>query len=107
MAGCGCNNKNNEPKKKCPVCHTESNYINYLVVKTVVKDEFKKLIKEDKYYTCNEKDCDVVFFDELEDQIFLLKDISLTADFEGVTKNNKEDQRGGGCKGGCSGGCNH
>ncbi|WP_026478050.1 hypothetical protein [Alkaliphilus transvaalensis] len=100
MSNCGgCSKKIQEATKKCPLCHRESDYLHYLVVKSVVKEDLKKLVISEKYYTCKNSECEVVFFNGVEDVVYLLQDIDLSSDFNGVTKTKKPQ-----C-GGCSGKC--
>ncbi|MBM7615253.1 hypothetical protein [Alkaliphilus hydrothermalis] len=99
MAGCGCKNKNNikEIMKRCPLCHDKAHSISYPAVKMVVKEELKELVVAGVYYACDCKDCEVVFFDEDGEQIFLVIDVDFGADFKEVTKEGIKS-----CGGTCS-----
>ncbi|AKL94130.1 hypothetical protein CACET_c06200 [Clostridium aceticum] len=100
MAGCGCSKKNEKTKKECPLCGKPSGNIHYLAIRPVVKEDLKKLVQEDSYYICNNSDCDVVFFNEETEIIFLTRDIDMTSNFYEVSKSNTKCSKGcGGCKG--------
>lgn len=111
MAGCGgCGKKRKEPPKhECPLCKEPGNYVHYLVVEEVVQESLKHLVVESVYYVCHNASCDVVFFDQGDNQCFLISDINFQADFHGVTKSKDCGQCTGG-SGGCGqcsgGGCN-
>lgn len=98
MASCDCNRKKDIIEKNCPLCKGRSKNINYMAVRFVVKNELQKFVQNDGYYICNNRDCDVVFFNEEENLIFLTRDINMTADFSRVSGQGKDC-----CKAGCKG----
>lgn len=98
MLGCGCTRKTEATLKNCPLCKEKCKSLNYMAVRPVVKEDLQKFVCQDQYYICNNEDCDVVFFNEGEEQIFLTRDINLTADFQEVTKKDK-GSCGKSCKG--------
>ncbi|AOY76042.1 hypothetical protein [Clostridium formicaceticum] len=102
MAACGgCNKKSNTQKKKCPLCKKLSGSIHYMAIRPVVKEDLEKFVQKDNYYICNNADCDVVFFNEGEDIIFLTRDINMAANFQEVSKNHTKCNKGcEDCKGG-------
>lgn len=95
--GC-CNNKLEKKTFICPICKSAAEEVHYVVVETVLKEDLKDLVANNSYYTCTNKDCDMVFFSEDQKQMFLTQDIDYTADFKQVTKAKE------GC-GGCGGKC--
>ena len=99
MSCCNNNIKKETPKKKCPLCNQEGEYIHYSVLKNVVKTDLKDFVEYQNYFTCINSDCEVVFYSEDEGQCWLVQDIDLSADFDAVTKIKKQD-----CSS-CSGGC--
>lgn len=101
MSGCGCNRKTEAISKNCPLCKEECKGLNYMAVKPVVKEDLQKLVQQDQYFICNNGECDVVFFNEGEEIIFLTRDINMSADFQEVTKKEK-----GSCGNNCHG-CGH
>lgn len=96
-----CNNKTQKdtPQKPCPICKLEGDYIHYAVLREVVKEELKRLVDNQSYYTCINSDCEIVFFSEDENQFWLIQDIEMSSDFDSVTKLTKKDCSS--CKGGC------
>ncbi|KAB3530237.1 hypothetical protein [Alkaliphilus serpentinus] len=96
----GCCNNNYGLKKtmECPLCKASSEAVHYIVVETVLKKKIKNQVIPDSYYTCSNEDCDMVFFSEDHQQMFLTQDIDFSADFNKVIKTHD------GCSGGC-GGC--
>ena len=101
---CNCSNKKEKIFKKCPVCKELSDNIHYMQVKPVVKKEVEKLVQEEMYYICKNDNCDVVFFNDPQDIIFLTRDINMTADFnEGLPAGDSPCGKDGcsGCHGKC------
>ncbi|SCY66056.1 hypothetical protein [Alkaliphilus peptidifermentans] len=99
--GC-CNNKHNVNKVKCPLCKIEGEAIHFLVVESVVKKELASIVIDEQYYTCRNSDCEVIFYNESYEKIFLIQDIDLSSDFKNVTKSSKST-----CGSGCGKKCNH
>jgi len=63
--------------------------VHYLVVQTVLKKDLKDQVINTNYYTCSNKDCDLVFLSEDHQQMFLAQDIDFTADFNEVIRQQK------------------
>lgn len=101
VTSCNCNKMKEESSKKCPVCNKLSDAIHYMLVKPVVKDEVQKLVQREQYYICRNDDCDVVFFNDYQNIIFLTRDINMAADFNEISKQGNPS-----CNKGCSG-CNN
>ncbi|SET27300.1 hypothetical protein SAMN05660297_01867 [Natronincola peptidivorans] len=99
MTACGCNRQTDELERQCPLCKEKSKNINFMAVKPVVKQDLQRFVQKDNYYICRNTNCDVVFFNEEENIVFLTRDIDMSADFSEVSKNNKHK-----CQKGC-GGC--
>lgn len=104
MTSCGCNKKKNILEKECPLCKKKAKDLHFMAVKLVVKEELQKYVHQDQYYICNNNDCDVVFFNETGEFIFLTRDINMKANFQEVSKQGEAS-----CKKGCNGcnGCGH
>ncbi|ABR47427.1 hypothetical protein Amet_1219 [Alkaliphilus metalliredigens QYMF] len=95
-----CKSRLVKKEKKCPLCHEQGNSLYYMVVEAIVKEELMSLIRKQYYYICHSKDCDVIFYNDEEDQIFLTQDVNLGADFQAVTKQGS-NQCGKGHHGNC------
>lgn len=89
-------------KQPCPLCNMVGNHIHYLAVERVVKEDVVSQVKRETYFTCVNDNCDVVFYNEYNDGIFLAQDINMGADFDEITKTNKNkcnsNSKCGGCK---------
>jgi len=95
--------KKDPPKMNCPLCKAEGEYIHYLAIEKVVKEELIYFVEAQNYYTCFNQDCEVVFFSEDKEQFWLIQDINLASDFDSITKLKKSNC--GGCGGGCGSSC--
>jgi len=89
--GCCTNAKNNVEKNKqpCSLCNTLGNSIHYLAVEILVKEDLTSQVTKEEYFTCTNDSCDVVFFNECGDRLFLVQDINMGANFDEVTKSNE------------------
>ncbi|SDK04134.1 hypothetical protein [Natronincola ferrireducens] len=100
MGTCGCSKKQINATQQCPLCKEEAKYIYYLAVRPIVKENLQRLVQKDNYFICRNSQCDVVFFNQDENIIFLTQDINMAADFHEVSKPKSQS-----CKEGCKG-CN-
>ncbi|KAB3537694.1 hypothetical protein F8154_02475 [Alkaliphilus pronyensis] len=92
--------RQNTAEIKCPMCKRLGEAIHYLVVKTVVKKEVEAMVINEEYYTCRNNDCQVIIYNHDHNRVFLIQDINLSADFNGVTKDSTKT-----CGGSCGNGC--
>lgn len=70
----------------CPLCKEIGDNIHYLAIRELVKKDLVKNVVEGLYFTCANKDCDLVFYREDENIIFLVQDINMEADFNQVVR---------------------
>ena len=100
--GCCISNKPNHKNVEiyCPLCKKLGNNIHYLAVEIIVKEDVLSEVTKEAYFVCTNKSCDVVFYNENKDRIFLSQDINMGADFDEITKTNNS-----GCNSAC-GNCN-
>lgn len=89
--GCCKNMKSSqqEHKQTCPLCNTFGNSIHYLAVEMAVKNELISEVTKDQYYVCTDNSCEVVFYNQYEDRIFLVQDINMRANFDEMTKSTE------------------
>lgn len=88
---------------RCPVCRNNAKSAKATALQSIVKKDLKYLVIDEPYYFCSDDFCEVVFFNEESDKVFLLEDVNLS-----VEPNEKS---GCGCtNNGCKSGkgcCNH
>lgn len=60
---------------QCPVCQGKVQKVKDITVKHFVNDDLVDEIKDDNYYICLSENCDIVYFNEDEDQVFYQEDI--------------------------------
>ncbi len=86
MSCCNKREVKESPKKNCPFCKRQGEYIHYLALQRVVKEELIPFVEAKDYFTCTNPNCEIVFYSGDEEQYFLIQDINLTSDFDEVTK---------------------
>ena len=59
----------------CPLCKREGNYVSSVTVSNKVKNYFKRHLKSAEYCCCIDTYCDVVFFNNENDEIFFKRDM--------------------------------
>ncbi len=75
-----------QKKELCPLCNKFGDNIHYLAVKKVVKEDVISQVREERYLTCSNSNCCVVFYNIYGDRIFLVEDINMGANFDEITK---------------------
>ena len=88
MGCCKNINNNQENKQVCPLCSTIGNSIHYLAVEMVVKKDLISEVTKEQYFVCTNSNCDVVFYNQYQDRIFLVQDINMESNFKEITKSN-------------------
>ena len=85
---CCCSDSKKQIIKNCPVCGNKSEEVSKKTVESLLKDEKKGKISNEKYYFCSSCNCDVVYFNDsdkfyksdlkinIEDKICFCFDIS-------------------------------
>lgn len=87
--GC-CKSKKQIKKKECPICKQNGNNVHWQIIKKIVKEEMQYIVGSGSYYICTNNYCEVVFFSDDEEQIFLTQDVNMMADFNDISKSKKD-----------------
>lgn len=76
-----CSGKWKDATKKCPLCNEKGSYVSYELVRNIACKELQHLVEKENYYSCRNSKCEVVFYNDDEDKIFLIYDINLALNF--------------------------
>lgn len=59
----------------CPLCKRECNTVSRVIVNSKVKGYFKRHLKSAEYCCCLDTYCDVIYFNNENDEIFFKRDM--------------------------------
>lgn len=66
----------------CPLCKKTGRDISRITVESLINDHFRKHLKSSRYHICKNPDCDTVYFNRDNNEIYFQRDIKVPVWFK-------------------------